>query len=101
MLVRRAPDARFAGARAGRGPIQKGIGTIGYRLVEAAARLQTSEHWSTISPSGNRPMRCSKCGAENPADRKFCGECGTRFSLLCPKCGKENGPPFKFCGDCG
>jgi len=46
-------------------------------------------------------MRCSKCGTENPADRRFCGECGTRLSFLCPTCGKENGPPFKFCGDCG
>jgi uncharacterized membrane protein YvbJ len=21
-------------------------------------------------------MRCSKCGAENPAGKKFCGDCG-------------------------
>src|SRR5215469_7278072 len=46
-------------------------------------------------------MQCSNCGTENPPDRKFCGECGSRFSLRCAKCGHENQPPFKFCGDCG
>ena len=46
-------------------------------------------------------MRCTKCGTENPSDRKFCGECGNRFSLRCPACGKENTPPFRFCGECG
>ena len=46
-------------------------------------------------------MRCSNCGSDNPADRKFCGECGAQFRLRCPKCGKENVPPFRFCGDCG
>jgi class 3 adenylate cyclase/tetratricopeptide (TPR) repeat protein len=46
-------------------------------------------------------MRCSNCGSENPADRKFCGECGAPFLLCCPQCGKENVPPFRFCGECG
>src|SRR5215831_12758767 len=46
-------------------------------------------------------MRCPKCGTENPSDKRFCGECGTRFLLRCPKCGKENSPPFNFCGECG
>src|ERR1700723_1434003 len=46
-------------------------------------------------------MRCSKCGTENPVGKKFCGECGTAFTMRCPKCGADNAPPFKFCGDCG
>jgi class 3 adenylate cyclase/predicted ATPase len=46
-------------------------------------------------------MRCSNCGIENPADRKFCGECGIKFLLRCSQCGKENVPPFRFCGECG
>src|ERR1700736_2671763 len=46
-------------------------------------------------------MRCAKCGTENPAGKKFCGECGNAFSMRCPKCGAENMPPSKFCGDCG
>src|ERR1700735_3663859 len=48
-----------------------------------------------------KPMRCTKCGTENPAGKKFCGECGTAFTMRCPKCGAENTPPFKFCGECG
>jgi hypothetical protein len=31
-------------------------------------------------------MRCSKCGAENPVDKKFCGDCGAPLVNLCPKC---------------
>src|SRR5579872_1882402 len=46
-------------------------------------------------------MRCAKCGTENPAGKKFCGECGNAFTMRCPKCGVENPPPFKFCGECG
>jgi class 3 adenylate cyclase/tetratricopeptide (TPR) repeat protein len=44
---------------------------------------------------------CSNCGTENPADRKFCGECGSALVLVCPNCGNPNAPRFKFCGECG
>jgi class 3 adenylate cyclase len=46
-------------------------------------------------------MLCSKCGAENPSDKKFCGDCGAVLSNRCPKCGVENPPGKRFCGDCG
>ncbi|MBI3303919.1 MAG: zinc ribbon domain-containing protein, partial [Deltaproteobacteria bacterium] len=46
-------------------------------------------------------MRCTCCGFENPAGKKFCGECGAPLQLLCPNCGAANPPRFKFCGDCG
>src|SRR5216683_2615014 len=46
-------------------------------------------------------MRCSKCGSDNPADKKFCGDCGTPLANPCPKCGAENPPGKGFCGDCG
>ena len=35
-------------------------------------------------------MRCAKCGAENPAGKKFCGDCGAALANLCPKCGADN-----------
>src|SRR5215471_3096949 len=47
------------------------------------------------------PMRCSKCGSDNPADKKFCGDCGAPLTNRCPKCGGENPPGKRFCGDCG
>src|SRR5215472_6003238 len=46
-------------------------------------------------------MRCSKCGAENPERKKFCGDCGTPLANLCPKCGAENPAGKRFCGECG
>jgi class 3 adenylate cyclase len=46
-------------------------------------------------------MRCSNCGSENPAGKKFCGNCGTQLGNSCPKCGVENPQSNKFCGDCG
>jgi class 3 adenylate cyclase/tetratricopeptide (TPR) repeat protein len=46
-------------------------------------------------------MQCPKCHFENPADKKFCGECGAKLELLCTNCQSPNPPQFKFCGDCG
>jgi len=46
-------------------------------------------------------MRCSNCGSENPAAKKFCSECGAGLSRGCPRCAAENAPGAKFCGDCG
>jgi len=46
-------------------------------------------------------MRCSKCGVENPAGKKFCGDCGAPLANLCPKCGADNPPGKRFCGECG
>src|SRR3984957_8768298 len=45
-------------------------------------------------------MKCSTCGAENPAEQKFCNECATPFKTRCLKCGYENPPTAKFCGEC-
>jgi ribosomal protein L40E len=46
-------------------------------------------------------MRCPQCGHENVAEMKFCGECGTRLTVLCRECGARNAPAQKFCGECG
>ena len=46
-------------------------------------------------------MKCPKCQAENPDERKFCRECGAKLLLVCPQCGSENVPSDKFCGECG
>src|SRR5919201_1471569 len=44
---------------------------------------------------------CSSCGAENPAGKKFCTECGKPLALACPSCGAEIAGTEKFCGECG
>jgi class 3 adenylate cyclase len=46
-------------------------------------------------------MRCSKCGAENPVDKKFCGDCGSLLATFCSKCGADNPSGKRFCGECG
>jgi class 3 adenylate cyclase len=45
-------------------------------------------------------MQCPKCRIENPADKKFCRECGSDLILACPKCSSEILPSDKFCGAC-
>src|SRR5438067_2556385 len=44
---------------------------------------------------------CGNCGAENPAGKRFCGDCGVALAGPCPTCGAENPPGKRFCGDCG
>ena len=46
-------------------------------------------------------MRCSTCGAENPAGQRFCGNCGAALANPCPKCGADNPVGQRFCGECG
>ena len=46
-------------------------------------------------------MKCSKCGHENRAGAKYCGECGARLALMCANCGAQLSPTAKFCSECG
>ncbi|MBV8770744.1 MAG: AAA family ATPase [Deltaproteobacteria bacterium] len=45
-------------------------------------------------------MRCPKCGFDNPAGMRFCGQCTNPLAMVCPSCHFENPPGFKFCGQC-
>ena len=46
-------------------------------------------------------MICSGCGHENPADAKFCSECGQTLALRCAACNAELVENSKFCNQCG
>ena len=46
-------------------------------------------------------MICPDCGSDNPAGKKFCGDCGTALENRCPQCGADNPPNKRFCGECG
>lgn len=49
-------------------------------------------------------MRCSKCGAKNSDDAKYCSECGQKIvkaEYLCPKCHQPLYDKPKFCDKCG
>lgn len=45
-------------------------------------------------------MRCPNCQTINPANAKFCMECGNRL-VICPNCHTVNLPRAKFCIECG
>jgi class 3 adenylate cyclase/tetratricopeptide (TPR) repeat protein len=46
-------------------------------------------------------MQCPACRHENPAQAKFCLECGARLVLSCANCRTELPPSAKFCLECG
>ena len=46
-------------------------------------------------------MRCTACGTELIAGKKFCHACGARAALSCRGCGATVSPDFRFCPDCG
>uniref|UniRef100_A0A7C4UC49 Zinc ribbon domain-containing protein n=1 Tax=candidate division WOR-3 bacterium TaxID=2052148 RepID=A0A7C4UC49_UNCW3 len=57
---------------------------------------------------------CPKCGAKNPIDAVFCGNCGYKFEevkkitedtikdfIICPNCGAKNPNDAQYCYNCG
>ena len=46
-------------------------------------------------------MRCGACQAENPAENRFCDQCGAPLEAACPGCGAPLRPGARFCGACG
>ena len=34
-------------------------------------------------------MTCAACGSENPAGKRFCGDCGAPLGAACPSCGRR------------
>src|SRR3954469_5977426 len=46
-------------------------------------------------------MACTGCGADLPADAKFCLQCGTPQRATCASCGLSLPAGAKFCGECG
>ena len=46
-------------------------------------------------------MQCSQCQHENPAEAKFCLNCGTRLTQVCSQCQQVLPPEAKFCMACG
>lgn len=48
-------------------------------------------------------IKCPVCGADCPAEAKFCRNCGTKLEqkAFCKRCGGELAPGAEFCGNCG
>src|SRR5436309_6174390 len=45
--------------------------------------------------------RCAACSAENPAQARFCMECGAPIERRCSACGAIATPQARFCIACG
>jgi class 3 adenylate cyclase len=46
-------------------------------------------------------MTCPHCQHANPADARFCTDCGQPLARLCPACQTPNTPDSRFCKACG
>ncbi|MDA2919691.1 AAA family ATPase [Desulfobacterota bacterium AH_259_B03_O07] len=46
-------------------------------------------------------MICSNCGKEISQGMNFCNACGTPGTISCPSCNFKNPAQSKFCGECG
>ena len=46
-------------------------------------------------------IRCASCGAEQPAEARFCSSCGAALYVACPSCGAEQAASASFCASCG
>src|SRR5690242_9573249 len=46
-------------------------------------------------------MRCPECMNDNPADSKFCTNCGVSLTDVCAHCGHGLLRGARFCGWCG
>jgi class 3 adenylate cyclase/tetratricopeptide (TPR) repeat protein len=46
-------------------------------------------------------LQCSACSAENPAEARFCMECGTPLERRCPACDAVVADTARFCMACG
>jgi class 3 adenylate cyclase len=46
-------------------------------------------------------MECPACGHQNPAESKFCQQCGSRFTAACASCGSDLPASARFCHECG
>jgi len=73
-----------------------GLGMMMPGMIQKAQGQQTP-------PEKPATKKCPKCGADVPADAKFCLNCGAKLveTITCPKCKAEVPKGAKFCPNCG
>ena len=69
--------------------------SLGYRVRAVASAVAEAKEESTNF------IVCKDCGEKNPADGKFCKNCGKALYRVCPHCGKEIPEEGSFCNYCG
>jgi membrane protease subunit (stomatin/prohibitin family) len=88
----------------GGGAAAAGVGAgVGIAMGTALGKAMQPSQQGGGAPQ--QVVLCPKCGAQNIAGTKFCGNCGTSLApvakVKCPKCGAEMPETMKFCGNCG
>ena len=88
----------------GGGAAAAGVGAgVGIAMGTALGKAMQPSQQGGGAPQ--QVVLCPKCGAQNVAGTKFCGNCGTSLApvakVACPKCGAELPETMKFCGNCG
>ncbi|WP_280441602.1 SPFH domain-containing protein [Nocardia brasiliensis] len=77
-------------------------GLLGAALGINAIQQRTG---SSSGPAGPAPVQtvCTACRTTNPADARFCMNCGARLiaAAKCRSCGGELSGTARFCGTCG
>ncbi|MGO9644136.1 MAG: double zinc ribbon domain-containing protein [Candidatus Bathyarchaeia archaeon] len=54
------------------------------------------------TPRNPSLVYCNQCGSPNPAENKYCYECGTSLNTItCSFCSTINPYHASFCGSCG
>jgi membrane protease subunit (stomatin/prohibitin family) len=104
-----AADAmRDAAQNTGGGGAATGAGLgAGFAIGNAMAGAMTNAmNQSKSEAGGTAKITCSKCGAANLANAKFCNECGAKMetarqTVPCAKCGAQLQSGSKFCNECG
>ena len=84
-----------------RGGVRAPAGKALARARRRSAAADSHNGRGRLERRGSRAMRCTACGTENEAGRKFCLECGSGLAIVCPSCGMPEPPQAKFCGECG
>ncbi len=90
------------------GAMQTGLGLgagagLGAAMAGMMSQAMQSQNTARPEPAPAATIRCPQCGTANPADAKFCNNCGAKLSgtIKCPTCGTENPPGAKFCSNDG
>lgn len=81
------------------------VGNIGAQMGDMFKGF--SQPAAEPAPTTEPEAKCAKCGADLPANAKFCLECGEKIvppvpadMVVCPECGKTVAKG-KFCLECG
>jgi membrane protease subunit (stomatin/prohibitin family) len=103
-----AADAMRDAAQNPSGGASTGAGLgAGFAIGNAMAGAMTNAmNQSKGEPDVATKAKCSKCGAANVANAKFCVDCGAKMettaqTMACAKCGAQMPADAKFCSECG